>query len=475
MAEDITTVQFQVPRGHEACAAWLQGRAPAETAALLEVMGTVVDAAAAQHTRADAERYADEVRKRMQSQIDREKHRAAQLQDDLERVQGKAAVQRAELQGEFDARVEQQRVVYEANHKNLASLLHELQQRSDAAQRALATEFRAQYDARIAALEREVEAKNSQLRDLQETTCARVETIFGSLYGNSAKKGDIGEAFVRSVHSELELGTLTHAGRVKCPGYADFMWEHDGGAGAGGRGTRLHALVEVKMSTYANATRDTHKFREDVRTAVATGAANAALYVSLVERLEGKPKMALEMAHGVPVLWVSRNAADDLSARSLVELAFVSFANVWAHMLPEDHGDLQSALRNMGVFLTDQMAECEKMEHSLKALDKAADAIRVQTAQVRGVRDRLLSNAYRFRAKECAATMHAVDVEANAALVEKLRAYYDAKKRYPRHPADIGMDADRGAFDAAVQEMKSAHCRDAALERARKKRSAEDD
>ena len=447
-------ISLTVPKGREHCADWLKRLKPHEVANVLESMEAIGSTSTSQ---LELQRIHDDKMKqiRKEMEIKDETHRT-----ELERLQGKCAVIRAELQTEFDARLDYQRQCYEKSQERLEQLLDAVQTRTSHVTQQVSEELRTQYETRIERLEQELQDKACQIKDMQETTCARVESIFGSLYGNSSKKGEVGEEFVRQVHSEMELGTLKRTGRVQCTGYADFTWTHE----------NIRAIVEVKMSNYANATRDTCKFREDVRVAVTTGSANAAMYISLVERVEGISKMYLEIMHGIPVLWVSRSVSDDLSARSLVELAFMSFVNVWSRVTSQEHTDVQITLNAIAAHLQDKLADYERMEPHFRALDKTADHIRVQTCQLRSLRDKIVSATYQFRSKHCADASAFIDMEGNARLMEKLKCYYEEIKRFPKHPSDVGVD-DRVAFEAAVQQMKSEHCRMGAKKRRATKRN----
>ena len=197
----------------------------------------------------------------------------------------------------------------------------------------------------------------AEAEHLRNTTYGRVETLFGSLCGNSGKKGDIGEEFVAMVHSGMQLGTLTSTGRVQCPGYADHAWNY-----APPKGPPIRGVVEVKFSQSADSKRDVQKFKDDVREAALTGRANVALYLSLTDRLSccGKSKMSLEVLHGIPVLWAARDASDDLSAKTLVEMCFTVVAGVWAQISTMERDDANAVLYRIHGFLASQVTEFEK-------------------------------------------------------------------------------------------------------------------
>jgi hypothetical protein len=384
-----------------------------------------------------------------------------QLLDDVDRLKGTLATHETESARRMDERTEALRaeferdramreLLYQKNEGNLQLLLEEMRQGVEA---RVAVD-RVQYEQRIRTLEEAVERRDTELREVQSTTVARVETLFNSLVGNSARKGDVGEALVRTIFAELELGTLAHVGRVQCTGFADFLWDFAPPTAA----TPLRAIVEIKFSQQGNRARDVVKFHEDVREAVHTGRANAALYISLVDRVEGRPKISVVLLHGVPVVWAARNADDDLSARSLVEMAFTTLAHIWPQLCSATGSD--AVLHEVVSHVAQSIADFERMDHNLRAIEKANETIRTNTAQVRTARDRLLSAAHRFRTKHDARPT--VDETAlRCEVTEKMRAYYGRRKRYPSSLEELEVDVGeheemgRTVFVQVTESMKS--------------------
>lgn len=359
--------------------------------------------------------------------------------EELDRVKDSVSTHEAEVVRRVDARVTVVRnelerdlagkeLLFHKNETNLQLLMEEMKQSTE----ARIERDRTQYEGRIHLLEEAVERRDSELRDVQSTTVARVETLFNSLVGNSSRKGDIGETFVKTVFGELQLGTLTHVGKVKCAGFADYLWEYTEGVTH-----PLRVIVEVKFSMTGNSNRDVIKFHDDVREAAHTGRATAGLYLSLVDRVEGRPKISIEMAHGVPVLWAGRNVDDDLSARSLVEMAFTTLAHVWPQLCASPDEDV--ALREATAYVSQTISVFEKMDANLKAIEKANETVRTNVAQVRVARDRVLASAYQFRSRHDTVGTTVDDAALRAEITDKMREYYSKKKRYATSLEDIGV------------------------------------
>lgn len=370
----------------------------------------------------------------------------------------------AAVRAECDVALASKEALHMTNAENLQRLTEEV--------RATAAGERARHETEATALRATVARKEEELREARDTTFARMETLLGALTGNSARKGDVGETYVKSVLSELQLGTLAHTGKVRAPGFADFAWEYAPPTGA----PRVRGIVEVKFSLTGNATRDVAKFHEDVREAAHTGRANLALYLSLVDRVEGRPKLSLEMLHGIPVMWVGRNADDDLSARSLVEMAFTTFAHVWPQLArPQD--DAAATLRELCAYVHESVAAYERMDAQLKAIEKANETIRANAAQLRLGRDRLLAGAYQFRAK------HAVAPPPDAAtfraeVAERTRDFYARKRRYPTRAEDLALDASEETtcvLQQVVEALKADRYKQGARKRAKGEAPAEEE
>jgi hypothetical protein len=516
MTAPTTTVSLVVPREREGCVTWLQSHPPAVVADLLEcteVLATTMGAASQQCSSelvrshlleiqrlreshdANLNTVVDEMRTSVQTQSAREMQltlqaNTARHQSEVALLQSQVVAAREDVDRAHTSFEEQKARLLDKHKHERADVVAELEsykdqlkklhtdpllereretvQRVTAAFQQAEERLEQKYEARYA---QQLADAKAEVEHLRNTTYGRVESLFGSLCGNSSKKGDIGEEFVAMVHSAMQLGTLTSTGRVQCPGYADHTWHY-----ASPKGPPIRGIVEVKFSQSADSKRDVQKFKDDVREAALTGRANVAIYLSLTDRLSccGKSKMCLEVLHGIPVLWAARDASDDLSAKTLVEMCFTVVAGVWAQISTMERDDANAVLYRIHGFLTSQVTEFEKMEAQLKALDKANETIRVQTAQLRASRDQLLATSFQFRARHLAPTDELRDAQEQVQLTSAIRAFYDAKKRYPKGPTDLdGMgNVDPAVFEQAVKAIKEQSYRAAANNRAAKRKGA---
>lgn len=383
-------------------------------------------------------------------------------QADADKMRGSLAMREANVREVREEAAERVRVEYEAR----LAQQKELHDKSESYQKELMQEVQAHASSALKDVREELARKDREMREMQSTAIARVETLFGSLVGNSAKRGDLGEGFVKLVHSELQLGTLSRTARLKCTGFADFAWEMIPPSGP-----IINGIVEVKFSLQGNAVRDVHKFCEDVREAAQTGRANMAVYLSLVDRVDGRPKISMEVMHGIPVLWVGRNVDDDLSARSLVELAFTTCAHVWSQVALRDADETDAVLKRVHDMVSMQIGELEKMDAHLRVIEKACESIRAGAVGLRAMRDRVLGAAHQFRVQHDG-TIAPDDASFRHEVSEAVRAFYTKRKRYARTASDLGLvvpahhasDAD-GIVASVVKQLKSEKYSEAANKR----------
>lgn len=366
----------------------------------------------------------EEQRGRLTAAHAQERDELTQAREEVERLRGDRALVESRLRGESDARLRAAQQEHEARVAELREILGQAREATEAGAAQLAAQMREQYEAQLAAARDEAarrEAEAREAREAQVEGSRRIEHLFGALCGNnSTRKGEVGEAFVKRIHDAMQLGTLASNGRIKAPGFADHTWEYapPAAADASSPPPPLTALVEVKFSHDPGRARDVGKFDEDVRVGVTSRRINGALYLSLVERLAGRPRMSFEVLHGVPTLWVSRAAEDDLSAATMVEMAFLAFAQAWpllcaTQVEAEDAAGAgrvhEEALRRAGAFVHAQMREHEKLDPRIASLEKVAEQLRRETLHLRKLRDGLFASAYQFQAQTPAAFAHLAD------------------------------------------------------------------
>ena len=398
--------------------------------------------------------------KRMQIECIKKEYdeRLAECQAALDKYRAKEGNKVEEVRRECDEKERALQQIHEKQIDHLQAFVTDIQAKSDSTTNVVAEHLRAQYEGQLSDLKSvhraQLDEVNARLADnssetnaLKSGTFERIEMLVGSLCGNSARKGEMGEEFVKWVHDRLELGTLSRTGKIQCAGYADFLWEHvppDSQA--------IRAIVENKYGEFVNTRRDFSKFREDVREGVEGERINGALYISLTERIAGKPRIAIEIINGVPVLWASRDASDDVGASTLVEIAFSVFTHVWPQLCASGSDDTDTMLKHVCEFVKRQIAEYERLESSIKAFERSGDMIRRETTNLRKTRDSLVTSIYNFQSRHLPCVVlstvdtslpddDTLDSPLGERLLKAIRAYLASmpskKSRYPKGVGEL--------------------------------------
>lgn len=448
-----TDITLTLPTDRVACVDWIKEQPPEIVADLLEateVLFTTI-ATATQHSPADVVRAHTEEVRRLRATHDAtlaevrasvEKKCAADAAKRLAVLETQLHASRTQVEcaqtalADVEARLTHQQALQEKNEIHMQKMV-------EAATSSM-TDLRTQYEARIAA----------------ETTLhtQTVERLQLEIARESAKRIDDAH-LVKTVHAELQLGTLTHA--ADNGAYERYEWKH-----APAVGPDVHAIVRVKRAPGSSD--------EDAVGDVAD--ANAVLMISLADRYEGRPKIVVEMHDSVPVLWASRNVDDALSAATLVEVAFTTFAHVWGHLsINTDAASMREAM----AFIETATREAERMGGCLAAIDGATDTIRTNATHLRKSRDRILG--YRFRAIEHEErVVETSDRSFKEHLQVALAAYYTKRKRYTTKLTDLGISVSKEheaaalrVLAAVVEDMKSSKYRSGAVQRGEKRKGGE--
>lgn len=481
---------LRVPAAHADCAAWLRALAPEVLGPLLEVARTVgqlprgddgnVAQLHAQEVvrlkRAHAEdlqaALADlrpavqaEFEARAGAKLEAERHVHVAKTEVLEASLGTAQAERDQLRAaaaDVEAGVQAR---YQDQLAHMRTLLGEVQAKADVSAKLVVEEVRAAYEQHLAHMRLQLETRERDYRAKEEQVYGKVESLVASFGGNSAAKGRVGEHLVQTVHERLQLGTLEDCTHVKATGFADYTWEW-----APPDGPRIACLVEIKNARDGDKARDLNKFALDVHEGAQAGRINAAMYISLVDRLAGKPRVSLDLVHGVPTLWACRQPDDDVSAAALVELAFVTFAGCWPLLAEAEGGEgaAHATLQRVASCLKTQVAEFQRMQPRIDSLERAADSIRREVTHLRRIREDLMQGARALQVQLPDAEPDAedeVDLAAIAAqLEEAVRTYRAAhNNRYPKEVADLRnilshdslRRATGEAFHAAAQRVRS--------------------
>jgi len=304
--------------------------------------------------------------------------------------------------------------------------------------------------------------EHAQREQEQYAKLDSVVAAFGT-GGNSSDKGRAGENLVRYVHERLERGTLEDCTHVKASGFADYTWEW-----APPDCARITCLVEVKNSRNCDKARDLNKFSLDVREGSQTQRINAAMFISLVDRVAGKPRVSIELVHGVPTMWASRQPDDDISPAALVELAFVTFAGCWPLLANgQSRGEdatAHAALQAVAGCLKTQVAEFQRLQPRIDSMQDAADRILREVTHMRRIRDDLMQGARAMRLKLPDAVADEEDVDLVAHIETAVRDYRTRHRdRYPKEvadlrdllPHDVFRRASNDAFVAAGKRVRA--------------------
>lgn len=249
---------------------------------------------------------------------------------------------------------------------------------------------RSQLVEREAAMQSNEETNKKLLADCTK----RLENILCKR--NNVVKGQEGEASVHEIFSRLNLGLLHDDSHNKSQGYADATWEYDTPSCQ----TSLRCMVEVKNVMAIHSKKDVAKFDTDLQVAVASGRCNAAMFVSLQARIPGKEKIDITSMHGVPVLWISRLALDEMSVSTCVELAFMFFAQCWP-LLCEGRGDddISTTTSSMCDHLERQRGEYNKLTKIITRIESASRELYDEAKTLKDVRNKLIEGIDKLQIK----------------------------------------------------------------------------
>lgn len=501
----MSKVTLTVPKGKESCAQWLRDLSPEAVVQALEVLQTmytlvrtttssdmsdVVKAHATQISALRAEqqsellRVVEELRPAIEAQAKHTTETMAQdhaaerktLEAQLTRAKKEAVALRTELDQavvDASAALDDQRVRLERVHSDVARRLEEADEEIKrlVGERSVFKEsVREEGDKYVEGLRRDYEGRLTQLRDIyteqmgrsdaqhaqelerltglldeqralgqqmREGQFAKVENILGSLCGSSQRRGELGEALVKQIHDTLNLGVLQGNSHTRSPGVADFTWSYT----PPGDVRAVSALVENKFSHSGDSTCDVDKFMRDVDVAVRAGRVNAALYLSLIRRVAGRPKLSVDMVHGVPVMWASRDASDDMSAASLVEVAFSAFAATWPMLCGRDDDSANVALQKVSALLNAQVDEYARLEPRITFLEKTSNQMRSEAVLLRKSRDTLVRQITNFQISNpsvCVADLQEEVEGLEDSVLTAVRTYHQRKRGYyPKHADDL--------------------------------------
>jgi hypothetical protein len=285
-----------------------------------------------------------------------------------------------------------------------------------------------------------LEDERARSAALVEGSVQKIDTLFGALVGNSQRRGEIGENFVKLVHDELRLGVLHATSHARRPGVCDHLWAR---AACGDAAAPLAVMVETKYAARGDTTEDVEKFLRDVDAGVRTGARNGAIYLSLCGPIAGRARIDVEKVHGVPVLWASRADDDALSARSLVELAFHAFASMWPLLHRAEDAAHRELLPELRASLQRQLEHAHALEPSIRFLEATSEQTRREAEALRKKQKKMVTELTNLQARHAELSMAVVATDDDAlvaAATGAIRAHHKRRGRYAKTIDDVGKE-----------------------------------
>ena len=473
-------VTLTLPKGRDEEAQWLKALAPDDAADALALAKAAHAVARSARSGADVQQALAQLRPTIEAQcedrlrvrqaeheaqLDLERAKAACLERESERardelrglsdatsrrvdeLQRKHEGERAELEAQLEAahatvhKLRSEQALFQVGAHEQADARLAQQSAMYGEQIAYAKEMHANEVARLSRLLEDATAQNAALQD---GPVARMESLLTSLCGHSQKRGELGEHFVKQIHDGLELGVLTPTSHARRQGVADATWRYAPPQFADV--APLQAIVEIKFAKAGDTTEDVDKFMRDLDVAVRARECNTAIYFSLVGPIAGKKRLALEMHHGVPVLWASRDPQDDLSAASLVELAFLFLAAAWPMLAARTERDPHDSLaQQVSALLQRQVDEFARLEPRIAFLERTSEQLRKEATLLRKSRDALVAQSTHFESLHPtlfagALVEHVEGLEER--VVAAVRAYHATRRKgyLPKSIDDLARD-----------------------------------
>ena len=474
---ETTDVVLRVPAARVGCAQWLQDQPPDAVADVLGTCKMVHDTMLLRARHGDAATV-DEARA-LQQEVSRAEHRIVELREEHAR---KLTACRAEACGELDLALEEQKTLLARKYQHtIHELEHSINQQNEELQRLRGNEavFRQQlvddYERKLGekVLQRdemhakEVELLHSSMDSMDALRRERdeyirtmhaeheskyavqyqhMEKLVRSLTGTTTAVGRMGERFVDSIHSKMELGMYIDDSHNRQVGYADGTWEYDTEAG------KIVCLCEVKYGfpdqteTQLHGIKDIEKFQHDVRAAVDQGRVNAAIMFSLEKRISGKPHLAIEVKLGVPTIWASRDADDVLPASLLVQLAFRTMVQIWPCLLHTQGGESLTLLPAMAANINQQLEVYARMDKQINGYVDQANRMIRSANDMRKQLNLLIGAAHSLKLQHPALVtddmMRSADfweTDDATTLMRALREYRTEKGRHAQHVDQLGL------------------------------------
>ena len=302
-----------------------------------------------------------------------------------------------------------------------------------------------------------------------------------SLTGNSHRLGDTGENFVKRRMSTLNLGVYEDESSNPNAGYADGTWRFDYVE------ERcippIICLCEIKNEEEIS-NKDIDKFcKIDVPAAQNLGK-NWGVFISLRRRLAGRPSISIDKRLGIPIMCISRDCTDSISAEKVIEMAFHTIVELWPMMQKDKHGEgVDSVLSRVSEHLDIQREEIEKMNKQVLDMERCGNQILKRANTMKSIQEGLMKGILHLRNADvrlCVTNFEErYEFWENEGLELKkaVRSHHDRFSRHPSSIKDLKLDEDLEkviekipqAFRMAVDSVKSDIQKEASLKRSRKR------
>ena len=300
----------------------------------------------------------------------------------------------------------------------------------------------------ISQLQEKHDKLGSAMQQKADEYADRIANMVQSLRGSSSAKGDVGENFVKTMHSETRLGTYESDGHKRTPGFADGTIHHVMQHCKDQKG-----IIEAKNSDNLKIKVDMDKFKKtDIPAAVHQGRVNCGIFFSLTCRIHGKDMFYIEIIETIPVLWASRSADDDISAAEMVKIGFRMMAEIWPLLAHENANSEESTWTRVAEHLQTQTTKLDESNKVIATIESGANKMLRDVARLKEKHKEMLTQIQNVQFHDTKLTLkhtlHGLteqtpfwDTAEASTLLAEIKQYYETHPgRYPKTIEDLQLD-----------------------------------
>lgn len=523
-----TVIQLTVPRDKSGCADWMLKQEPDVVASILEKSQSVFTTLKhlsdntfstlekgldkqLEHENKDLERQLQEkiatIREVKENMMKTEQENIHQMQKRLQELKttvSEAYEKELEYERSRTAKLTQERDQFKSTtiQEERSKAEEEMRQRSSSYDLLVTTlqgevaSLKAQMLQSLHEREKEKEffektftSKDERIRELEtegkvilQQCNDKVSGVMSALTGSSARIGDLGETFVRRRISTLNLGTFEVENKNPNPGHADGTWKYE----YVGSTPAILCMCEIKNEEELSQ-RDFDKFcKNDIPAARVLGK-NWAMFLSLRCRISGKPSISIDTKHGMPVIWVSRDMEDTLSAEKMIDLAFHAVSEVWPIMYHtgQQTESSDTLVTLVSTHLEQHREELDKINRSAIEMEKMGQSITKKAVAMRSNYDtlirgiRTLVNEDPRLSNIDSSSLYEFWENEGLALKKGLEQYHIRHARHAKVLSDLDLTDDvvkiidtvPNAFKNALESVKTKIQKEATLKRNLKRKA----